>query len=64
MTCDGLPLWGKGGVKASQCTLGASVLSFIVVTKSTALDPLLTAQITKMLPSAMTVRTTAKVGKE
>jgi uncharacterized membrane protein len=51
-------------VKTSQCTLGASVLSFIMVTKLTALDSSLTTQITKMLPSAMTVRTTTMVGRE
>jgi hypothetical protein len=57
-------LWSKGGGKLSQCTLGASLSPFIVVTKLTALDPLLTTQITKMLPSGTTGRTTAMLRKE
>jgi hypothetical protein len=40
------------------------VLPFIVVRKLTALDPLFTVPIIEIPPTAMTVRTTARVGKE
>jgi hypothetical protein len=56
-----LPSGVRDSQRPSQCTLGASVPSFIVVAKLTALDPLLTTQITEILHTAMTIRITVMV---